>query len=157
MNKSIFYQEKIGKFEKFPCLFSNHGKEVCYMFWERFYSLCQRIGKKPNPVGKDIGLSSGIISKWKAGGIPNGETLMKLSKYFNVSVDYLLGISPSIEIKENDMKPMFSDQELTKQITENIDNLNSLGLSYLAEYSEFLSSKLKYQRVNVTDKVSEED
>ena len=73
------------------------------MFWERFYSLCLRMGKKPNPVGKEIGLSSGIISKWKAGGIPNGETLMKLSKYFNVSVDYLLGMSPTIEITETDI------------------------------------------------------
>ena len=49
------------------------------MFWERFYSLCLRNGKRPNPVGKEIGLSSGIISKWKSGGIPNGETLMKLA------------------------------------------------------------------------------
>ena len=61
------------------------------MFWKRFYNLCMRSGKRPNPVGKEIGLSSGIISKWKNGGIPNGETLMKLAKYFDVSVDYLLG------------------------------------------------------------------
>ena len=71
------------------------------MFWERFYGLCMRVGKKPNPVGKEIGLSSGIISKWKAGGIPNGETLMKLSRYFNVSIDYLLG-NEKMEDKEPD-------------------------------------------------------
>lgn len=124
------------------------------MFWERFYSLCQRVGKKPNPVGREIGLSSGIISKWKAGGIPNGETLMKLSKYFNVSVDYLLGISPSIEIKETDMTPLFSDMELKNQITKNVDRLNSIGLAYLKEYSDYLTTKLKYQKdyeLNVTD------
>ena len=61
------------------------------MFWDRFFALCQRNGKKPNPVGKEIGLSSGIISKWKNGGIPTGETLIKLARYFDVSVDYLLG------------------------------------------------------------------
>ena len=93
------------------------------MFWERFYSLCLRMGKKPNPVGKEIGLSSGIISKWKAGGIPNGETLMRLSKYFNVSVDYLLGMSPTIEIKETDIEPILTEKELKDQIIKNANNL----------------------------------
>ena len=115
------------------------------MFWERFYSLCKRVGKKPNPVGKEIGLSSGIISKWKAGGIPNGETLMKLSSYFNVSVDYLLGISSSIEIKDNDIEPLYSDKEMKNKINNNLEKLNSLGLANVAEYSEYLTSKLKYQ------------
>ncbi len=115
------------------------------MFWERFYSLCLKRGKKPNPVGKEIGLSSGIISKWKAGGIPNGETLMKLSKYFDVSIDYLLGISPQIEIKETDIEPVLSDKELKDRIFFNVNNLNGIGLSYLVEYSDFLTTKMKYR------------
>ena len=115
------------------------------MFWERFYSLCLKRGKKPNPVGKEIGLSSGIISKWKAGGIPNGETLMKLSKYFDVSIDYLLGISPQNEIKETDIEPVLSDKELKDRIIFNINNLNGIGLSYLVEYSDFLTTKMKYR------------
>lgn len=114
------------------------------MFWERFYSLCQRIGKKPNPVGKEIGLSSGIISKWKSGGIPNGETLMRLSKYFHVSTDYLLGLSPSVEIDETDMEPMLTENELKAQLGVKLDRLNSIGLAYLSEYSDYLISKGKY-------------
>lgn len=121
------------------------------MFWERFYSLCQRVGKKPNPVGKEIGLSSGIISKWKAGGIPNGETLMKLSNYFNVSVDYLLGISSSIEIKDSDIEPLYSDIEIKNKIYNNLEKLNSLGLANVEEYSEYLTSKLKYQKEEQQD------
>ncbi|MBR2176872.1 MAG: helix-turn-helix transcriptional regulator [Clostridia bacterium] len=125
------------------------------MFWERFYSLCQGIGKKPNPVGKEIGLSSGIISKWKSGGVPNGATLMKLSKYFNVSTDYLLGISPSVEIDETDIVPMLSEQELRSQVNINLNKLNSIGLAYLAEYSEYLTSKEKYSVID-TDKQENE-
>ena len=121
------------------------------MFWERFYSLCQRVGKKPNPVGKEIGLSSGIISKWKAGGIPNGETLMKLSNYFNVSVDYLLGISSSIEIKDSDIEPLYSDIERKDKIYNNLEKLNSSGLANVEEYSEYLTSKLKYQKEEQQD------
>lgn len=116
------------------------------MFWERFYGLCLKRGKKPNPVGKEIGLSSGIISKWKAGGIPNGETLMKLSRYFDVSVDYLLGLSPQVEIQETDIEPIISDRVLKDRIKLNSNNLNTVGLSYLAEYSDYLSSKKKYRK-----------
>lgn len=63
------------------------------IFWQRFYDLCGKKGKRPNPVGKEIGLSAGIITKWKKGGIPNGETLIKIANYFDCSVDYLLGLT----------------------------------------------------------------
>ena len=116
------------------------------MFWERFYGLCLKRGKKPTQVGKEIGRSSGIISKWKAGGIPNGETLMKLSRYFDVSVDYLLGLSPQVEIQETDIEPIISDRVLKDRIKLNSNNLNAVGLSYLAEYSDYLSSKKKYRK-----------
>ena len=61
------------------------------MFWDRFYQLCIKHGTKPNPVAKDLGISSGVLTKWKSGGIPNGETLSKIADYLDVSVDYLLG------------------------------------------------------------------
>lgn len=61
------------------------------MFWERFYELCLKNGTKPNPLAKEIGISSGVITKWKSGGIPNGEMLIKIADYLDCSVDYLLG------------------------------------------------------------------
>ena len=72
------------------------------MFWERFYSLCQSIGKKPNPVGAELGVSSGAITKWKNGTIPPAETLLSIADYFNVSVDYLLG-----KAEEQKTSPLF--------------------------------------------------
>lgn len=52
-----------------------------------------------------LGVSAGTISdlKNKKSPPPNAETLYKLSKFFNVSIDYLLGLSdvPSVDI---DMK-----------------------------------------------------
>jgi len=62
-----------------------------YMFWEIFNSLCEKNKIKPNPLGKKIGISSGIISKWKKGATPSTENLIKISDYFNCSIDYLLG------------------------------------------------------------------
>ena len=61
------------------------------MIWERFEQLCKEIGSKPNPVVKELGLSNSITTKWKNGAIPNGEILLKIADYFNVSIDYLMG------------------------------------------------------------------
>ncbi len=116
------------------------------MFWERFYNLCLRTGKRPNPVGKEIGLSSGIISKWKNGGIPNGETLMKLAKYFDVSIDYLLGLSPFIKINGELVAMEYTDLELKKKISENTEKLNNDGLTKLAEYSKDLVDSHNYEK-----------
>lgn len=62
------------------------------MFWERFYNMCTARGTKPNPVAKEIGISSGIITKWKTDGtLPSGENLIKIANYLDCSIDYLLG------------------------------------------------------------------
>lgn len=62
------------------------------IFWIRFYDMCALKGLKPNPVAKEIGISSGSVTKWKIeGSFPNGETLIKIADYLDCSVDYLLG------------------------------------------------------------------
>ncbi len=61
------------------------------MFWNVLYKLCEKNSTKPYIVAKEIGVSNSVCTKWKNGSIPNGETLLKLSNYFDVSVDYLLG------------------------------------------------------------------
>lgn len=71
------------------------------VFWSRFKLLCDRQGAKPNPVGYELGVSSATLTKWKNGSIPNGETLIKISEYFNVSIDYLLGRTNIPEIKSS--------------------------------------------------------
>ena len=114
------------------------------MFWKRFYNLCLQNGKRPNPIGKEIGLSSGIINKWKNGGIPNGETLMKLAKYFDVSVDYLLGLSPYIKINGELVSMESTDIELKEKISDNIAQLNNEGLSKVADYTKDLVDSHNY-------------
>lgn len=71
------------------------------MFWDVFYKCCINQNTKPNPVGSKLGFSSGVITKWKNGGVPSGEALIKIANYFNVSVDYLLGRTnyPNITIE----------------------------------------------------------
>lgn len=80
------------------------------MFWERFYHLCEVNNKKPTPVGKEIGVSSGIISTWKKEGYcPSGEMLIKIANYFECSIDYLVGRSNCVKIQKSE----FSSEELS--------------------------------------------
>lgn len=61
------------------------------MFWDNFYNACIQKGIKPNPLAKQLNIASGSMTTWKNGKIPNGETLIKIADYLDVSVDYLLG------------------------------------------------------------------
>lgn len=60
------------------------------MFWDNFYNACQKKGIKPTPLVEELNISKGSITSWKNGGIPNGEALVKISEYLDVSIDYLL-------------------------------------------------------------------
>ena len=45
-------------------------------------------------LAKKLGVSKGIISLWENGlREPNMSSLIQLSKFFNVSIDYLVGLS----------------------------------------------------------------
>lgn len=61
------------------------------MFWQRFYDLCISANSKPNPIVKRLGIASGSVTAWKSGTIPDREALVKISDFFDCSVDYLLG------------------------------------------------------------------
>ena len=68
-----------------------------YMFWEKFIELCKQANVSPSGVAREIGLSNSAAVKWKKGAIPDSNTLQKIADYFDVSVDYLLGKTPSPE------------------------------------------------------------
>ena len=55
-------------------------------FVENFKRLCEEKGVSPTRVCVDLGLSTNKVSLWNKGGIPKGDVLVKLAKYFEVSV-----------------------------------------------------------------------
>lgn len=72
------------------------------MFWERFYDMCIQRGTKPNPLAREIGISSGVLTKWKTERtLPNGETLLKIANRLDCSVDYLLGRTDNPEVNRS--------------------------------------------------------
>ena len=50
-------------------------------------------------LAKELGVTKQCVSNWENDNIlPSIEMLIKLSKYFNVSTDYLLGLSSKLTI-----------------------------------------------------------
>ena len=81
------------------------------MFWNIFYELCTSHGKKPNPVAKELGISSATVTKWKNGAMPSLGTAQKIADHFGVSVDHLLGKTDNV--LDSDRKTLgLSNEEL---------------------------------------------
>ncbi len=70
------------------------------MFYDLLKNLCKENNTTVSKLCKDIGISPGVQSKWKAGKLPSGETLLKISNELNVSVDYLLERTNKTEVNK---------------------------------------------------------
>ena len=61
---------------------------------ERVLKLVEESGVKGVELAAATGLSKNVVSEWKKGRIkPSAEAVVKLANYFNVSTDYLLGLT----------------------------------------------------------------
>ena len=62
-------------------------------FCERLILLRHKENLSYRQLAKNTGFSAPAIIRWEKGiQIPNIETLVTLSQYFNVSTDYMLGL-----------------------------------------------------------------
>ena len=109
------------------------------IFWERFYNLCLENNTKPNPVATKLGISSGTISAWKNGAKPNILHLERLSEHFNVSTDYLLGITDTKKEQIVPNKLPASDQ--LRKLYEESSTLSDEEARKVREYVELLKLK----------------
>lgn len=83
------------------------------MFWDQFIKLCNDNHTRPNPVAKELGFSSGVVTKWKNGSLPQTEALIKISQHFKVSIDYLINgenFSSEISTQNNPDQIIISDK-----------------------------------------------
>lgn len=63
------------------------------MFYDNFINLCKRKKVAPSKAAIDAGFSKSLVSKWKANPntVPTVDVLKKISGYFGITVDELLG------------------------------------------------------------------
>lgn len=102
------------------------------MFWERFYELCRGMNTKPNPVGGELGFSSGVITKWKNGKLPEAKALVAIADYFHCSVDYLLGRTSSPGVVPDGFDLSEEEQELISYFR----GLNATGRRHVLNAAE---------------------
>ena len=112
------------------------------MFWERFVQLCAERNTKPNPVAKELGISSGAVTNWKNGAVPQSATLKRIADYFGVSTSYLLGV-----VDDPDPIALIDPSKKSPPIVEIIDeamkDLSEEELQDLEKYIDFIRSKRK--------------
>ena len=63
------------------------------MFYDRFEELCRQKGVKPGRACVEMGLSRSLAAKWKNTFTkkPGAEALEKMSVYFGMSINEILG------------------------------------------------------------------
>ena len=61
------------------------------MFYEIVNNLCKERKTTITRMAEDIGLSNAAPTSWRKGSVPKLSTLEKISSYFGVSTNYLLG------------------------------------------------------------------
>lgn len=104
------------------------------MFWQRFYALCKQQNSTPNAIAKKLSISSGSVTAWKCGRVPNSTTLQLIADYFSVSVDYLIG-------NENPPQPFLTPKEA--ELMRRMQDLDDEQAAKLIEYMEFLLQQRK--------------
>ena len=78
----------------------------------RIRELREQKGLQQKELAVDIGISQPTVSDWESGRkIPSAKSTMKLSKYFGVSVEYLMGEEPASHpvIRDEDIRFTLSD------------------------------------------------
>lgn len=88
------------------------------MFNEKLKKLCLLRGVKQTNVLKELNISPGNTAKRREGTLPNGTILIKLSNYFDCSIDYLLGRTETIELNEVELTDKKNDLKDIKLFLE---------------------------------------
>lgn len=74
------------------------------MFFDRFEALCREKGVRTGTACKEMGVSRSLAAKWKSTGTekPSADVLEKMSAYFGMSIDEILGKAPSDAVTFDD-------------------------------------------------------
>jgi len=97
--------------------------------YSRVKPLADKRGLSIKELGEKFGISDAAIYRWQKHN-PNSEIVAKLSEYFNVSSDYLLGLTDDPHLPgQDDMTPAqkevayFIDPRATEEDIEQIKKL----------------------------------
>lgn len=121
------------------------------MFYDIFEKLCSQKGVSPSKAAGEIGISRATVTNWKKNGYsPRRNVLEKISSYFDVSIDALLGQETQKEkpanvdgLTERDKKDIAKDLERLRQDLESADTLMFDGDPMTDEARESILAAMK--------------
>lgn len=100
------------------------------MFSERLKYLRGKLGLSQDALAKKLNLPQQTYGHWETGrSQPDQETLILLAKFFNVSIDYLLGysqqplVSNTIQISAEDLELLQKIKNLPADRREIVDTV----------------------------------
>lgn len=106
-------------------------------FWRRLTELCRERDTTPTAVTKAAGLSTGNVTYWKNGRIPNQKIIATLAEYF--------GVEPGYFVAETEKAP---DSEEPRAITReeikhalfgaDADRISDEKLNEVLRYAEII-------------------
>lgn len=104
-----------------------------YVLSHRVKNLRNAKGQSQNEVGKALGKSRETVSKYELGERePDPEAIVMFSKHFNVSSDYILGITDHIEnMAPGERKPYSPELYAFEKYLNNQDFIPYLHLSVM--------------------------
>ena len=120
------------------------------MFYDKYAQLCKRRGVSMSAAALEAGLSKSLVTKWKTNRTeaPSPEVLKKLSDFFGVTPNELLGYEKSNSCRQGqqdgkELKNMAAKEFLTdEQVEQEIERLRESPLVALARRE----ARLKYRR-----------
>lgn len=91
--------------------------------FERLQALAKKRGESVQDAAEKSGLSKNLFYKWKTSE-PKGADLKKVADHFDVSVDYLLGRTPTPTFSRRDERDV---QKTLEEMIEGLSDKNALS------------------------------
>lgn len=104
-----------------------------------FKKLRQEKGLTQVELAKILNIDQTTVSKWELGkAIPDTGLLIRLSSFFDVSTDYLLGLSTLFYPDKVNLTSTNSEEE---ELVRIFQNLSPLHRSQIIEYARYFSER----------------
>lgn len=116
------------------------------MFYNRLKQLCKSKNTSITAVLKALNISTSKGTAWKNGSAPSSEIVIKLAEYFDVSTDFLLGLSDELhrKIKLSDVDtilPSYPNEKFVTKFAVTFKDEKEEQIGLLMEQAKLLSDE----------------
>lgn len=109
-------------------------------FGPRLKTLIDEKGITVRSLANDLNVSVGVLSDWQNGNkTPRGDSIMKLTEYFGVTADYLLGLTDASTI-DTDIRISCDTTRLSEKAVKILSSMEKSDVEKLSKLIEFYNT-----------------